>query len=104
MRVVKNPKLHLSDNDKNCKGTSDNGAATDKLVFLVETMKKNFEGYTKWEVEGAIVMKHLQSMMGNPNQRDFEDMVYEKMIDSCKITEKTAKSKKHLLANYVKQM
>ena len=49
-------------------------------------------------------MKHLQSMMGNPNQRDFEDMVYEKMIDSCKITEKTAKSKKHLLANYVKQM
>ena len=38
-------------------------------MFMIETMRRNFEGYTKQEVEDAIAVRQLQGMIGNSSDK-----------------------------------
>ena len=51
------------------KGNEEDGIA------LVTTIKENFEGFTKKQVEGAIRAHCFQAMLGHPLREDFESMV-----------------------------
>ena len=57
-------------------------------VTLVTTIRDNFEGYTKHEVEGAIKAQELQAMLGHPSQKDFEGMVCTNLVANCPVTKK----------------
>ena len=52
----------------------------------VTTIRKNYEGFTKREVEQAIQARKLQAMLGSPSQTDYEGMVRGKLIDHCPIS------------------
>ena len=44
-------------------------------VAMVQTVRENYEGYTKREVEKAIQARKAQMNMGNMSDADFKDMV-----------------------------
>ena len=54
-----------------------------ELVFMVETIWRNYEGFTKKEIEQSISVWHLQGMLGNPNHRDFLAMVCAQITPKC---------------------
>jgi hypothetical protein len=49
---------------------------------MVNTVRGNFEGYTKHDIKKAQEGRHLQGMIGNPTERKFLGMVHEKLIAS----------------------
>jgi hypothetical protein len=55
-------------------------------VALVQTVRKNYEGYTKREVMRAKEACPVQVMIGNPSEGDFKGMVSSNMIKNCSIT------------------
>ena len=55
-------------------------------VALVTTIRENFEGFIKQQVEGAIKACHLQAMFGHPSTKDFEGMVCGNLISNCPLT------------------
>ena len=55
-------------------------------VELVTTIRDNFDGYTKHEVEGAVRAHCLQGMLGHPSQKNFEEMVCANLIANCPMT------------------
>ena len=61
--------------------TSDDKAAT----MLVQTVRNNFEGFTKKEVKTAKTVRGLQGMIGSPSKKDFGGMVSNTMIKNCPI-------------------
>ena len=44
----------------------------DKHTMLVETVRGNFEGFTKNEVLRAKQARRAQAMMGNPREKDYK--------------------------------
>ena len=63
-----------------------NGRDSPKIAFMVETVHRNYEGFTKKEVEKAIGARHLQGMLGNPSDQDFLAMVCTNSIQNCNFT------------------
>jgi hypothetical protein len=55
-------------------------------VALMQTVRENYEGYTKREVLRAKEVCHAQAMIGNPSEGDFKGMVSINMIKNCSIT------------------
>ncbi len=55
-------------------------------LMMVNTARKNFEGFTKHEIKMAQEAKRLQGMIGNPTDREFTGMVREKLIANCPVT------------------
>jgi len=55
-------------------------------VALVQTVRENYEGYTKREVLRAKEARRAQAMIGNPSEGDFKGMVSSNMIKNCSIT------------------
>ena len=55
-------------------------------VALVQTVRENYEGYTKREVLRAKEAHCAQAMIGNPSKGDFKGMVSSNMIKNCLIT------------------
>jgi hypothetical protein len=53
---------------------------------MVNTVRKNFEGFTKHDFKMAQEASRLQGMIGNPTDRDFTGMVHEKLIANCPVT------------------
>jgi hypothetical protein len=53
---------------------------------MVNSVRANFEGYTKHDIKKAQEARHLQEMIGNPTERDFMGMVCEKLIANCPVT------------------
>ena len=49
-------------------------------VVLVTTIRDNFEGYTKKQVEGAIKAQRFQAMLGHHSRKDYESMVCANLI------------------------
>ncbi len=58
----------------------------DKDVSLVQTVRGNYEGYTKREVLKAKEARRAQAMMGNPSEADYKDMVSHNLILNCSVT------------------
>ena len=57
-------------------------------VALVTTIRDNFKGYIKHEVEGAVRACCLQGMLGCQSQKDFEGIVCSNLITNCPVTQK----------------
>jgi hypothetical protein len=53
---------------------------------MVNTLRGNFEGYTKHDIKKAQEARCLQGMIENPTEREFEGMVREKLIANCPVT------------------
>ena len=54
-----------------------------QTAFMVETVRKNYDGNTKEEMEWVISIRCLQGMLGNPSNRDFLAMAHAQMIPNC---------------------
>ncbi len=54
--------------------------------MLVNTVRENFEGYTRQDVERAREARRIQEMNANPTEREFSGMVREKLLTNCPIT------------------
>ncbi len=52
-------------------------------LVMVNTVRKNFERFTKHEIKMAQEARRLQGMIGNPTHREFTGMVREKHIANC---------------------
>ena len=55
-------------------------------VALVQTVRGNYEGYTKRKVLKAKEARRAQAMMGNPSEKDYKTMVSNNLIPECPIT------------------
>ncbi len=55
-------------------------------LMLVNTVRENFEGYTRHDVERAREARCIQGMIANPTKRKFAGMVREKLLTNCPIT------------------
>jgi hypothetical protein len=60
--------------------------SSDKGFLMVNTVRANFEGYTKHNIEKLQEARRLQGMIGNPTERDIVGMVREKLIANCPVT------------------
>jgi hypothetical protein len=58
----------------------------DKDVSMVQTVRGNYEGYTKREVLKAKEAWRAQAMMGNPSKADYKGMVSHNLIPNCPVT------------------
>jgi hypothetical protein len=55
-------------------------------LCFVQTIRQNYEGYTKCEVEAARRAREVQAMVGQPPDREFRKMVSSNRIPNCPIT------------------
>ena len=55
-------------------------------IALVMMIRKNFEGYTKKQVESVIEAYCLQAMLAHPSRKDFEGMIHANLILNCPVT------------------
>ncbi len=53
---------------------------------MVNTVRGNFEGYTKHDIKKAQEARCLQGIIRNPTEREFKGMVHEKLIAKCPVT------------------
>ena len=58
----------------------------ERAVTLVQTVRGNYEGYTKCKVLKAKEARRAQAMMGNPSEKDYKTMVSNNLIPECPIT------------------
>jgi hypothetical protein len=54
-------------------------------LLLVQTIRRNMEGFTKQKVEEARAAWEVQARIGHPTDRNFLGMVHVKMIPNCPI-------------------
>ena len=52
-------------------------------VSLVNTVRENYEGFTRREVEKAIMACKARGRVGNPSDAEFVKMVSEKTVKMC---------------------
>jgi hypothetical protein len=55
-------------------------------LMLINTVRENFEGYTRQDVKGAREAQRIQGMIANPTKMEFAGMVGEKLLTNCPIT------------------
>ncbi len=60
--------------------------SSDKGFVMVNTVRANFEGYIKHNIEKVQEARCLQGMIGNPTECEFVGMVHEKLIANCPVT------------------
>ncbi len=53
---------------------------------LVQTVRGNYEGYTKKEILKANEARRAQGMIGNPSEKDYKGIVSGNLITNCSIT------------------
>jgi hypothetical protein len=62
----------------------------DPAIIMVQTIRENFEGFTRKEVERAIAARRAQALAGHPSERVFKREVSRKssssLFRSCPIT------------------
>jgi hypothetical protein len=66
--------------------TEDKTTSSDEQFMMVNTMRGTFEGYIKHNIKKAQEARHLQGMIGNLTEREFEGMVREKLIANFPVT------------------
>ena len=54
-------------------------------VAMLETVRKNFEGYTKKQVENVILVRKMQAMVAHPPDDKFKDMVRHESLPNCRV-------------------
>ena len=56
-----------------------------QAVSLVQTVRGNYEGYSKREVLKVKEARRAQAMMGNPSEADYKGMVSHNLIPNCSV-------------------
>ncbi len=64
--------------------------------MLVNTVRGNFEGYTRKEIKRAREARQIQGMIANPTEREFSAMVREKLLASCPVTVQDVSNAHHI--------
>jgi hypothetical protein len=59
--------------------------STKEGVTLVQTVRGNYEGFTKQEVIKAREAREAQAMLGKPSEKDFQGLVSGNLIPNCPI-------------------
>jgi hypothetical protein len=54
--------------------------------MLIETVRGNFEGFTKNEILRAKQARRAQTMMGNPSEKDYKGVVSNHLISNCPVS------------------
>ena len=54
-------------------------------IIMLETVRKNFEGYTKKQVERAILARKTQAMVPHPPDEKFKQMVNHESFKNCNV-------------------
>ena len=57
----------------------------DAATTLVQTVRSNYEGFTKKDIKAANAARKLQDMIGSPSEKDYGRMVSSNMIKNCPI-------------------
>ncbi len=55
------------------------------MPYIDVHAKKNFKGFTKTQVEKAILARDTQAMMVHPSDNQFEQVVSTKSLDNCNV-------------------
>ena len=66
--------------DSNKKETVEVGSS------FVQTVRGNYEGYTKQKLLHAKEARRAQVLLGNPSKKDYRGMVSSNMIENCPIS------------------
>jgi hypothetical protein len=53
---------------------------------FVQTVRRNYEGYTKREVLQAKEARRGQAMLGNPSEKDYQGLVSGNLVNNCPIS------------------
>jgi hypothetical protein len=61
-------------------------ASSNIELMMVNTVRENFEGYLRHEVEKAKEARRIQDMIANPTEREFAGMVREQLLTNCPVT------------------
>jgi hypothetical protein len=61
----------------------ENNKGKEEATMLVQTVRGNYEGYTKREVLEAKEARQGQALIGNPSKKDYHNMVSSNMIANC---------------------
>ena len=61
-------------------------ASSNIELMLVNTVRENFEGYSRHEVKKAKEARRIQDMIANPTKREFAGMVREQLLTNCPVT------------------
>ena len=81
--------LNLSENPKAACLLVNHGAPlspNEDHHLHVNTVRKNFEGFTKHQVKNAARARYLMGMVGTPSLMDFQGMVRHNLLKDCPIT------------------
>ena len=62
------------------------GCTVPKHTMLVETVCKNYKGYTKNNILRAKQARWAQAMMVNPSKKDYKGLVSNHLISNCPVT------------------
>ena len=60
--------------------------STEEHRMLIETVRGNFEGFTKNEILRAKQARRAQTMMGNPSEKDYKGVVSNHLISNCPVS------------------
>jgi hypothetical protein len=66
-------------------GEENEGEGADALSF-VQTVRGNYEGYTRREILKAKEARRAQTMLGSPSEKDLQGLVSSNMIENCPFT------------------
>ncbi len=66
--------------------TDNKMTSSDEQFVMVNTVRGNLEGYTKHDIKKAQEARRLQGMIENHTEREFEEMVREKLIANRPVT------------------
>jgi hypothetical protein len=61
-------------------------ASSNIELMLVNTVRENFEGYSRHEVKKAKEAQRIQDMIANPTEREFAGMVRDQLLINCPVT------------------
>ena len=64
--------------------------SSETAVILTQTVRDNYDGFTKREVKDAKLARKLQGMVAHPSERTFHNMVSENLIKDCPVKLKAA--------------
>ena len=57
----------------------------DHLTKTIETVRKNFEGWTKKEIQDAVSAHEAQAMVVHPPDAKFKQLVGSKILKKCRV-------------------
>ncbi len=58
----------------------------ESATALVQTVRENYEGFTRREVLQAKEARRAQVMLGNPSEKDYKGMVSNNLIANCPVS------------------